>query len=81
MLVRPSHPGNIGAVARAIATMGFDQLALVSPSEHPHPESRARSSAVLDVLLNANVFNDLEDAIGDSGYAVSYTHLTLPTKA
>ncbi len=35
VLVRPSHPGNIGAVARAIATMGFDQLALVSPSEHP----------------------------------------------
>ena len=72
-LVRPSHPGNIGAVARAIATMGFDQLALVDPSEHPHPESRARSSAALDILLNASVHNDLEDAIGDSGYVIGTT--------
>ena len=58
VLVRPSHPGNIGAVARAIATMGFDQLALVDPSEHPHPESGARSSAALDNLQKARVHND-----------------------
>ena len=61
VLVEPSHPGNIGAVARAISTMGYDQLALVKPKEHPHPESRARSSSALDVLLNAGVYDELED--------------------
>ncbi|MEO1929357.1 MAG: RNA methyltransferase [Gammaproteobacteria bacterium] len=73
VLVEPSHPGNIGAVARAISTMGFDQLALVKPQEHPHPESRARSSSALEVLLNAGVYNELEDAVGDSSYVIGTT--------
>ena len=73
VLVEPSHPGNIGAVARAISTMGFDQLALVKPKEHPHPESRSRSSSALEVLLNAGVYNELEDAVGDSGYVIGTT--------
>ena len=53
--------------------MGFDQLALVKPKEHPHPESRARSSSALGVLLNASVYNELEDAVGDSGYVIGAT--------
>ena len=73
VLVEPSHPGNIGAVARAISTMGFDRLALVKPQEHPHPESRARSSSALEVLLNAGVYNELEDAVGDSSYVIGTT--------
>ncbi len=73
VLVEHSHPGNIGAVARAISTMGFDQLALVKPQEHPHPESRARSSSALEVLLNAGVYNELEDAVGDSSYVIGTT--------
>ena len=73
VLVEPSHPGNIGAVARAISTMGFDQLALVKPQEHPHPESRARSSSALEVLLNAGVYNELEDAVRDSSYVIGTT--------
>ena len=73
VLVEPSHPGNIGAVARAISTMGFDQLALVKPQEHPHPESRARSSSALEVLLNAGVYNELEDAVGDSSFVIGTT--------
>jgi len=53
--------------------MGFHQLALVKPKEHPHPESRARSSSALEVLLNAGVYNELEDAVGDSGYVIGTT--------
>jgi TrmH family RNA methyltransferase len=53
--------------------MGFDQLALVKPQEHPHPESRARSSSALEVLLNAGVYNELEDAVGDSSYVIGTT--------
>ena len=61
ILVEPSHPGNVGAAARAIGTMGFKNLSLVKPTKHPHPESRARSSAGLDILLNAKVIlNNLE---------------------
>jgi len=74
VLFQPSHPGNIGAVARAIATMGFSRLALVQPKqEHPHPESRARSSAALDVLINAEVFPNLQEAISDCGFIVGTT--------
>ena len=56
ILVEPSHPGNVGAAARAIGTMGFKNLSLVKPTKHPHPESRARSSGGLEILLNAKVF-------------------------
>ena len=65
ILFEPSHPGNVGAAARAIKTMGFDTLCLINPIGHPHPEARARSSGALDVLLNAEVIDNLQDAIKD----------------
>ena len=42
VLVEPSHPGNIGAVARAMMNMDLRQLVLVRPREFPHPEATAR---------------------------------------
>lgn len=73
ILVEPSHPGNIGAAARAIGTMGFRKLTLINPEKHPHPESRARSSGALDILLNAKVFNTLDEAIADSSLVIGTT--------
>lgn len=65
VLVNPSHPGNIGAAARAIKTMGLHQLYLVSPQLFPHPEATARAAGGVDVLQNAVVTNNLLDAVGD----------------
>ncbi|MBT3992758.1 MAG: RNA methyltransferase [Gammaproteobacteria bacterium] len=84
VLFQPSHPGNIGAAARAISTMGFTKLALVQPSmKHPQPESRARSSGALDVLVNAEVFPNLQEAISDCGFIVGTTirgrRISVPT--
>ena len=73
VLVEPSHPGNVGAAARAIGTMGFKNLVLVKPIKHPHPESRARSSGALDILLDARVCGTLEEAIADSSLVIGTT--------
>ena len=73
ILVEPSHPGNVGAAARAIGTMGFKNLVLVKPTKHPHPESRARSSGALDILLDARVCDTLEEAIADSSLVIGTT--------
>src|SRR5215831_1051514 len=56
VLSRPSHPGNIGAAARAMKTMGFSDLRLVAPRRFPHPEADALASGALDVLQAARVF-------------------------
>ena len=73
ILFEPSHPGNVGAAARAIKTMGFEKLCLINPIEHPHSEARARSSGALDVLLNAEVFDNLHDAIKGCGLIIGTT--------
>ena len=76
ILFEPSHPGNVGAAARAIKTMGFEKLCLINPIEHPHSEARARSSGALDVLLDAEVFDNLEDAIKGCGLIIGTTSRT-----
>lgn len=65
VLFEPTHPGNIGAAARAIKTMGSDALVLVNPVAHDVPEARARASGALDVLLSARVTSSLAEAVGD----------------
>lgn len=65
VLVETSHPGNIGAAARAMKTMGLSDLALVSPKHFPSDEATARASGADDVLQRARVFQSLPDAIGD----------------
>lgn len=63
VLVEPSHPGNIGASARAMKTMGLSQLYLVSPRFYPHAEASARASGADDVLAKAVVCRDLDEAL------------------
>lgn len=65
VLVETSHPGNIGAVARAMKNMGMDQLRLVSPKLFPHADATARASGADDVLRQARVFSSLPEAIAD----------------
>lgn len=63
VLVGTTHPGNIGAAARAMKTMGMSQLVLVEPSKFPHEEAIARASGADDVLQNAKVVDTLEQAL------------------
>lgn len=65
VLVGTTHPGNIGAVARAMKNMGLEDLALVNPKIFPHEEATARASGAVDVLQNATVVESLEEAIKD----------------
>lgn len=73
VLVRTSHPGNIGSAARAMKNMGIVSLALVTPKRFPDPEATALASGADDVLANARVFGTLTEAIGDcvAAYALS----------
>ncbi len=63
VLVETSHPGNIGAAARAMKTMGLGRLLLVNPAEYPHPDATALASSAGDVLEGAQVVPDLDTAL------------------
>ena len=65
VLVNTTHPGNIGAAARAMKTMGLDQLALVAPRHFPSAECTARAAGADDILARASVFAGLEEAVSD----------------
>lgn len=65
VLVNTSHPGNIGAAARAIRTMGLRRLSLVAPQAFPHREATALAAGADDVLDAAPVNADLPAAIAD----------------
>lgn len=70
VLVNPTHPGNIGAAARAMKNMGLRDLHLVGPELFPHAEATARASSAADVLDTARVHAKFEDAIKDCGLVV-----------
>ncbi len=65
VLVEPSHPGNIGAAARAMKNMGLQQLCLVSPGKYPDPQATARAAGADDVLDSASVVGSLGEAVSD----------------
>ena len=65
VLVGTTHPGNIGATARAMKNMGIVNMALVEPKEFPSDIATYRSKAAKDVLENAEVFDTLKVAISD----------------
>lgn len=67
VLVETSHPGNIGAAARAMKTMGLGRLALVRPKTFPCAEATARASGADDVLAGAEVHDDLDAALSGAG--------------
>ncbi len=68
VLVGTTHPGNIGAVARAMKNMGLRDLALVNPKHFPHEDATARASGATDVLDAAKVVSSLGEALTDCVY-------------
>ncbi|MCH9643916.1 MAG: RNA methyltransferase [Gammaproteobacteria bacterium] len=65
VLLEPSHPGNIGAAARAMKNMGLSQLCLVNPVKFPDVEATVRASGADDLLANAKVVESVQEAIAD----------------
>lgn len=76
IMVEPSHPGNVGAAARAIKTMGFNQLCLVkpkSPTIITHENAIAMASGATDVLNSTVIFDSLEQALAPISLAFALT--------
>jgi TrmH family RNA methyltransferase len=73
VLVDTTHPGNIGAVARAMKNMALEDLALVRPADFPHADATARASGAGDLLSSARVYETLPAAIADCGLIVGAT--------
>jgi tRNA (cytidine32/uridine32-2'-O)-methyltransferase len=65
VLVQTSHPGNIGAAARALKTMGLYNLCLVAPLQFPHDKALEMASGAADILAQAQVAATLQEAIAD----------------
>jgi tRNA/rRNA methyltransferase len=66
VLIQTSHAGNVGAAARAMKTMGFDDLVLVAPrwpNVLRREETIQRASGALDVLANARIVATLDEAL------------------
>lgn len=76
VLVETSHPGNIGAVARAMKTMGFSELVLLNPRFHDaatQEEAIAFASGAQDVLERARVVSTFDEAIAGCNFAAALT--------
>jgi tRNA/rRNA methyltransferase len=73
VLSYPSHPGNIGAAARAMKTMGLESLYLVNPRSFPDKEAETRAAGAWDVLNNTRVCENLDDALSGVTLAAAVT--------
>ncbi|MFT5082555.1 MAG: tRNA (cytidine32/uridine32-2'-O)-methyltransferase [Lentisphaeria bacterium] len=70
VMVNTSHPGNIGAAARAMKNMGLSRLVLVDPKEYPSDKAVWRAAGAVDVLDRVDVVATLDEAIGDCGLVI-----------
>ena len=68
ILIGTTHPGNIGAVARAMKNMGLHDLVLVNPRFFPHEDATARASGADDILTKTRVVSTLDEALVDCIY-------------
>lgn len=84
VLVEPTHPGNIGSVARAMKTMGLSSLVLVNPKKFPHYEASKLAAGAESVLEAASVVETVEQAIEGCtlvlGTSVRDREVSWPTK-
>ncbi len=71
VLCETSHPGNIGAAARAMKTMGLSQLHLVAPQRFPDPQAVWRATRAADLLAQAQVHATLDEALTGVAFAVA----------
>lgn len=73
ILYQPGVPGNIGASARAMKTMGFSDLRLVNPVNHLTDEARMMAHASWDILENCTVYERYADAVADLDFTICTT--------
>lgn len=73
VLIETRHPGNLGAVARAMKTMGLSDLVLVNPQCAKDGEAMARASGAVDVLDQARIVSTLAEALVDTVLSVACT--------
>jgi len=73
VLSHTSHPGNIGAAARAMQTMGLRRLCLVSPQRFPHPDAHAMAAGSTQVLDHATLHDDLPHALAGAALVIGLT--------
>jgi TrmH family RNA methyltransferase len=73
VLIDPSHPGNIGSVARAMKNMALRELVLVRPRAFPHPEALALAAGADDVLDGARIVGSVAEAVADCGFVAGTT--------
>src|SRR3984957_12150763 len=73
VLIDPSHPGNVGSVARAMKNMALEDLTLGRPRSFPHPESNALAAGADDILANARVVSTVSEAVSDCGFIAGTT--------
>jgi len=82
VLLGTTHSGNIGAAARAMKTMGINDLALVNPEDFPSAQATSRASGADDLLFNADICAHIDDAIKDSKLVIGTTarkrHMDIP---
>jgi len=73
VLVEPESPGNVGSTARALKTMGFEKLVLVNPCPIDNDEAKMMAHRSWDVIQKAQIFPDLQQAIGPMRLVVGTT--------
>jgi tRNA/rRNA methyltransferase len=73
VLCETAHPGNIGAAARALKTMGLGNLYLVAPERFPDPQAEWLAVGATDVLRDARVCASLDEALAGSAFTVACT--------
>jgi tRNA/rRNA methyltransferase len=73
ILVKPAVPENIGASARAIKTMGFDDLRIVDSEKHLEPQAKILAHGSTDIVDNIKHFDSLEEAISDIDFVIAAT--------
>jgi len=73
VLIDPSHPGNIGSVARAMKNMAITDLVMVRPRNFPHPESTALAAGADDILAGARVVSTVSEAVADCAFVAGTT--------
>ena len=71
VLCETAHPGNIGAAARAMKTMGLTRLVLVGPKQYPHSQAEWLAVGADDVLREARVCSGLAEALAGSTFTVA----------
>jgi TrmH family RNA methyltransferase len=73
VLIDPSHPGNIGSVARAMKNMALTDLVLVRPRSFPHAEANALAAGADDILSGARIAGTVAEAISDCAFIAGTT--------